>query len=64
MFATDAILAALMCCPRSVYSFDIIVQKVGKKIFFDKRDDSEFGMLFPSLCAGVITDFNLCKRTQ
>ena len=43
MFATDAILAAIMCSSRSVYSWDIVVQKVGKKIFLDKREDSEFG---------------------
>lgn len=40
VFATDAILAALMCSPRSVYSWDIVVQKVGNKLFFDKRDAS------------------------
>lgn len=45
MFATDAILATLMCCTRSVYSWDIIVQRVGNKLFFDKRDDSEFDLL-------------------
>ncbi|XP_052238359.1 eukaryotic translation initiation factor 3 subunit D-like [Dreissena polymorpha] len=45
VFATDAILATLMCCTRSVYSWDIIVQRVGKKLFFDKRDDSEFDLL-------------------
>ena len=43
VFATDAIIATLMCCTRSVYSWDIIVQRVGKKLFFDKRDGSEFG---------------------
>ena len=43
VFATDAILATLMCAPRSNYSWDIVVQKVGNKLFFDKRDDSEFG---------------------
>ena len=45
VFATDAILATLMCSTRSVYSWDIIVQRVGKKLFFDKRDDSEFDLL-------------------
>lgn len=45
VFATDAILATLMCCTRSVYSWDIIVQRVGNKLFFDKRDDSEFDLL-------------------
>ncbi len=43
VFATDAILATLMCCTRSTYSWDIIIQKIGNKIFLDKRDDSEFG---------------------
>ena len=43
VYATDSILATLMCSIRSNYSWDIIVQKVGGKLFFDKRDDSEFG---------------------
>lgn len=46
MYATDSILATLMCSIRSNYSWDIIVQKVGGKLFFDKRDDSEFGTPF------------------
>lgn len=45
VFATDAILATLMSCTRSVYSWDVIVQRVGDKLFFDKRDDSEFDLL-------------------
>lgn len=45
VFATDAILATLMCSTRSVSSWDIIVQRVGDKLFFDKRDDSEFDLL-------------------
>ncbi|KAK6195786.1 hypothetical protein SNE40_001142 [Patella caerulea] len=45
VFATDAILATLMCCTRSVYSWDILVQRVGNKLFFDKRDTSEFNLL-------------------
>ena len=45
VFITDAIMSTLMCATRSVYSWDIIVQKVGKKLFFDKRDESEFGKL-------------------
>ncbi len=46
VFATDAIIATLMCCTRSVYSWDVIVQRVGKKLFFDKRDGSDFGELW------------------
>nr|XP_020643284.1 eukaryotic translation initiation factor 3 subunit D [Pogona vitticeps] len=45
VFATDAILATLMACTRSVYSWDIIVQRVGSKLFFDKRDNSDFDLL-------------------
>ncbi|MEE6523489.1 hypothetical protein FKM82_022415, partial [Ascaphus truei] len=45
VFATDAILATLMCSTRSVNSWDIVVQRVGSKIFFDKRDNSDFGLL-------------------
>ena len=52
VFATDAILATLMCATRSVYSWDIVVQKVGKKLFFDKRDDSEFGK-YKTLYVGI-----------
>jgi len=45
VFATDSILATIMCCNRSVYSWDIIVQKVGNKLFLDKRDNSDFDQL-------------------
>lgn len=45
VFATDAIIATLMCAPRSVLSWDILVQKVGNKLFFDKRDSSDFDLL-------------------
>ncbi|RCV16528.1 hypothetical protein SEVIR_3G147700v4 [Setaria viridis] len=45
VFATDAILAALMCTPRSIQSWDIVVQRVGNKLFFDKRDGSQLDLL-------------------
>ncbi|XP_064620886.1 eukaryotic translation initiation factor 3 subunit D-like isoform X2 [Lineus longissimus] len=45
VFATDAILATIMCCTRSSYSWDIVVQRVGKKLFLDKRDESDFDLL-------------------
>ncbi|XP_021721567.1 eukaryotic translation initiation factor 3 subunit D-like [Chenopodium quinoa] len=45
VFATDAILSTLMCSPRSVYSWDIVVQRVGNKLFFDKRDGSQLDLL-------------------
>ena len=37
VFATDAILATLMCAPRSNYSWDVVAHRVGDKIFFDRR---------------------------
>ena len=41
VFATDAILALLMSAPRSIYSWDIVIQKVGGNIFLDKRDNAQ-----------------------
>ena len=46
VFATDAILAHLMTCPRSVYPWDVVVQKLPTgALFFDKRDTSQFDYL-------------------
>jgi len=41
VFATDSIISTLMCAPRSVYPWDIVITKCGDQIFFDKRDDSQ-----------------------
>lgn len=38
LFATDSILATLMCATRSVYSWDIVVTKEDNKIFLDQRE--------------------------
>ncbi len=45
VFATDSIIATLMTAPRSLYSWDIVVERVADKLFFDKRDDSEMDNL-------------------
>jgi translation initiation factor 3 subunit D len=45
VFATDSILATFMCCTRSNYSWDIVIEKVGSKLFMDKRDNTEFDLL-------------------
>ncbi|RLM86308.1 hypothetical protein C2845_PM04G00310 [Panicum miliaceum] len=45
VFANDTILAALLCAPRSVQSWDIAIQRVGNKLFFDKRDGSQLDLL-------------------
>lgn len=38
IFATDAIIALLMCTTKSVNPWDIVINKSGDQIFFDKRD--------------------------
>lgn len=45
VYATDAILATIMCCTRSNYSWDIVIEKIGDKLFMDKRDNTELDLL-------------------
>ncbi|KAK4506389.1 hypothetical protein PRZ48_000119 [Zasmidium cellare] len=45
IFATDNILSMLMCAPRSVYSWDIVIVKQNGKIFIDKREGSSLDMV-------------------
>eukprot|EP00871_Galdieria_phlegrea_P004449 jgi/Galph1/5004/GphlegSOOS_G3680.1 len=45
IYITSSILSLLMAAPRSVYSWDVIVQRVGDKLFFDKRAGSVIDML-------------------
>ncbi|KAL8798102.1 MAG: hypothetical protein Q9182_006953 [Xanthomendoza sp. 2 TL-2023] len=45
IFATDNILSMLMCAPRSVYSWDLVITRSGNKIFLDKRDGSSLDMV-------------------
>jgi translation initiation factor 3 subunit D len=45
IFATDNILSMLMCAPRSVYSWDIILLKQNGKIYIDKREGSSLDMV-------------------
>eukprot|EP00771_Trimastix_marina_P003859 gnl/Trimastix_PCT/572.p1 GENE.gnl/Trimastix_PCT/572~~gnl/Trimastix_PCT/572.p1 ORF type:complete len:541 (+),score=155.47 gnl/Trimastix_PCT/572:41-1624(+) len=40
IYASDAIVAALMACPRSIYSWDIIAHRVQNVVFLDKREGS------------------------
>mmetsp|Transcript_20506 Transcript_20506/g.29275 ORF Transcript_20506/g.29275 Transcript_20506/m.29275 type:complete len:575 (+) Transcript_20506:65-1789(+) len=55
VFITDAILSHLMVCPRSVFSWDVIVQKLPDgTLFFDKRDSSQFDFLTVSETALVL----------
>ncbi|RMZ13921.1 hypothetical protein D0860_02347 [Hortaea werneckii] len=45
IFATDNILSMLMCAPRSIYSWDIVIVKQDGKIFIDKREGSSLDMV-------------------
>lgn len=42
IFATDSILSVLMCTPRSVNSWDIILDRRGDQLFLDKREGGPF----------------------
>ncbi|KAI1004441.1 Eukaryotic translation initiation factor 3 subunit D [Podosphaera aphanis] len=45
IFATDSILSMLMCAPRSVYPWDIVILRQGNKVFLDKRDNATLDMV-------------------
>ncbi|WFD22469.1 hypothetical protein MEQU1_001141 [Malassezia equina] len=46
VYIIDAILALLMCAPRSVYPWDIVITKTeDNELFFDKRANSAFDFL-------------------
>ncbi|KAL4952713.1 eukaryotic translation initiation factor 3 subunit D [Aspergillus filifer] len=45
VFATSDILSMLMCAPRSVYSWDIVIVHQGNKIYFDKREGSSLDLV-------------------
>ncbi|KAF4929937.1 hypothetical protein COL154_006295 [Colletotrichum chrysophilum] len=45
IFATDSILSMLMCSPRSVYPWDIVISVQGNKVFIDKRDNAALDMV-------------------
>ncbi|KAG0238005.1 hypothetical protein BGW41_008270 [Actinomortierella wolfii] len=41
VFATDTIISVLMTAPRSVYPWDIVINRVGDKVIFDTREGSQ-----------------------
>ena len=45
MFITEGLLTTLMCAPRSVYSWDVVLTRAGGKLFFDRRDGSAVELL-------------------
>jgi translation initiation factor 3 subunit D len=42
IFATDQILSMLMCAPRSINPWDILILRQGNKVFLDKREGAGF----------------------
>ncbi|BFZ62063.1 hypothetical protein YB2330_003142 [Saitoella coloradoensis] len=42
VFATDSIISMLMCAPRSVYPWDIVLVKEGDNLYLDKREGGPF----------------------
>jgi len=45
VFATDGIVSHLMACTRSIAPWDLVITKSGTKIYFDKRDGSQFDIV-------------------
>lgn len=45
VFATDVVLAALMCAPRSAFSWDIVITVDGKDVWLDRRAGSNLESL-------------------
>ncbi|KAE8144107.1 eukaryotic translation initiation factor 3 subunit D [Aspergillus avenaceus] len=45
VFASSDILSMLMCAPRSVYSWDLVIVHQGNKIYFDKREGASLDLV-------------------
>ncbi|CDZ98729.1 eukaryotic translation initiation factor 3 subunit 7 [Phaffia rhodozyma] len=45
VYTTDAILSVLMCAPRSVNSWDIVVNREGDNLYLDKREGGAFDFI-------------------
>jgi translation initiation factor 3 subunit D len=45
VIATDHVLASLIAAARSIYSWDIVITKIGGKLILDKRDGSHIDFL-------------------
>ena len=42
---TEGLLTTLMCTPRSVYAWDMVITRAAGRLFFDKRDGSTLDLL-------------------
>ncbi|KAK8197568.1 eukaryotic translation initiation factor 3 subunit D [Phyllosticta capitalensis] len=45
IFATDNILSMLMCAPKSVYPWDLVITRRRNQVFIDKRENSTIDMV-------------------
>ncbi|KHN88178.1 Eukaryotic translation initiation factor 3 subunit D [Toxocara canis] len=57
VFSTDIILATLMTATRSVYSWDVIAYRVEDKLFFDKRETTDFSNSVDALTVNETSTF-------
>lgn len=39
MFMTDTAAAAIMCSSKAIYSWDLVLKKIGGFVFIQKRDE-------------------------
>jgi len=62
VFVTDNALTTLMCAPRSVYSWDLIIAKADGKIWIDRRDQE--GACFLALCRYSRRDTRRCPISR
>ena len=53
VFMTEALLTTLMCTPRSVYAWDMVITRAAGRLFFDKRDGSTLDLLTVRAHAGA-----------
>jgi len=51
-------LSHLMTCPRSVYSWDVVIQRVNKFYFFDKREESTIDLPTVNETSGLPSNQN------
>jgi len=54
VYTTDAILSVIMAAPRSAFSWDLVVNRVGDKLFLDKRGNSSIDFV---TCMETANDF-------
>ena len=51
VFMADSVLVALMCAPRSVYSWDVLITKTDGKMYFDTRSGFSINTVTVRTCS-------------